>query len=94
MPQAPIRLFAAQLRCHPRAQHAPSDGQRHGDIRLQPQHAPEQKEARFLNAQRARPSGITAMKVPTPSGFPTRRTVISLVTPKVPSLPTNSAVRS
>ena len=39
-------------------------------------------------------SGITAMNVPTPSGRPTRRNVISLVTPNVPSLPTNSAVRS
>ena len=39
-------------------------------------------------------SGMTAMKVPTPSGFPMSFTVISLVTPKVPSLPTNSAVRS
>ena len=39
-------------------------------------------------------SGITAMNVPTPSGRPTKRTVISLVTPNVPSLPTNSAVRS
>jgi len=39
-------------------------------------------------------SGMMAMNVPTPSGRPTRRTVISLVTPNVPSLPTNSAVRS
>ena len=39
-------------------------------------------------------SGMIATSVPTASGRPTSLTVISDVTPKVPSLPTKSAVRS